>query len=164
MLGIKHLVSMNLALAIFGGASQVYTPTLEEIDTQRIRLASENNLEGLGFGDDNIVVDHSDQNNAIPHSIEKTLSEIKVSSEKLKSEMDKLLSEPHQVIEVKLDEKNDFGWYFMDEGAEYEPMIYVDMQTVEHWGIDDMNTGETIQAIFDEDGWELYGFIKGDEK
>ena len=81
---------------------------------------------------------------------------------KVAAEQKQLLSEAHTLITIELVEKNKYldEAYFHDSTSQY-PNIYVSIATMEWWGVKDMELGDTVTAIFDEDGWELNGFIKG---
>lgn len=129
---IKKLVALNLALAIMGGVSHIdKTPVVEASAIKE----SEKSLQSLLF------------------SIEKE-------EHALKLEQNKIMSEPCVLIEMRLDEKNDYGYDFYEKDTGFETRIFVDTETIEHWGIDDMKINDTIVGILDGNGWELVGFKK----
>lgn len=155
---IKHIVALNLALSIFGGTAhqEVTSPTLEKNNEVVEEYKAIKHSADIDYS-------NQEEDDRIK-SLGDAISAVEKAKYALNVETEKLISEPHTIINIVLDEKNDFGYYFLDENAEVEPLIYVDYEMLEHWGVDDMKVGDRIDGIFDADGWELYGFIKVDEE
>lgn len=112
-------------------------------------------LGGVNVGEKNVEVT----------SISSMYEAIEKAEHELKLEEQKLLAEPNEIVEIELDEINDYGYDFyekVDGKVDYMKHVFVDTETAEHWGIDNMKVHQSIKAIFgEEENWELYGFIKG---
>lgn len=63
-------------------------------------------------------------------------------------------------IEIYKTGENEEGFLFFDPTAEFEPDIFIDIEAVREWGIQDLKDGEKVIGIFDATGWEMLGVMK----
>lgn len=71
-----------------------------------------------------------------------------------------VVQQPTVQIEIYKTSENENGFLFHDPTAEFEPDIFVDMQAVEEWKLQDLQDGQKVIGVFDETGWELLDVIK----
>lgn len=99
------------------------------------------------------------QVNDIP-TIQEALKGVYDNQNLLNGELKMVLSEPHKKIEVELIDIKDEGQYWLDEDSDFEPVIFVENDFAEHWGIDDYKIGDKAVGVFDSTGWELLAIQK----
>jgi hypothetical protein len=62
-----------------------------------------------------------------------------------------------KLISLELIEVTEDAFYFYDASAEAEPRIYVGIEDVAKWELDQLPIGAKVTGVFDATGWELRG-------
>lgn len=132
---IKSLVVINLALGLF------------QVNDASAQVVEKENLSP-------VVQEFNNQQS----KLKSLLQRINMKKLETQKKIEQLKSKPHQLIKLELVGVDDKGQYWYDHNAEYEPRIYVDWRTAEEYGIEDYELGNYAVGIFDETGWELFGF------
>jgi hypothetical protein len=62
-------------------------------------------------------------------------------------------------LKMELVEINEKGYYFHEPLAEFEDIILVPHKDIVKWGKQDLQLGDKVTGVFDNEGWELH-YIK----